>query len=131
MADTVRIVTPVDGSVWTERPIATDRTVEASIAAARRAQPDWAALNLDERAATCTRFVDAVVELGDSIVPELAWQMGRPVEFGPAELRGFAERCHHMISIAPDSLAPIQLPQAPGFERSIERVPVGVVLCVW
>jgi acyl-CoA reductase-like NAD-dependent aldehyde dehydrogenase len=130
MADTVRILTPVDGSVWTERPIASDQAVEAAVTTARQAQPDWAALDLDDRAALCTRFVDAVVGLRDKIVPELAWQMGRPVTFGPGELSGFAERGHHMISIAPDALAPVELPISPGFERSIQRVPVGVVLCV-
>lgn len=130
MADTVRIVSPVDGSVWAERPIASEQAVEAGFVAARRAQPAWAALDLDERAALCTRFIDAVVEMSDEVTPELAWQMGRPVAFGPGELRGFAERGHHMISIAADSLAPIRLPEVPGFERSIHRVPVGVVLCV-
>lgn len=130
MADPVRIVSPVDGSIWAERAVATDAAVEATAGTARRAQPDWAALDLDERAARCTAFVDALVGLGDRIVPELAWQMGRPVAFGPGELRGFAERGHHMIAIARDALAPIELPETPGFERSIERVPVGVVLCV-
>ena len=130
MVDPVRIVSPVDGSVWAERAVASDRALEATVSAARQAQREWAAVDPEQRAATCTRFVDAMVGLGDEIVPELAWQMGRPVTFGPGELRGFAERGHHMIAIAPDALAPIELPDKPGFERSIERVPVGVVLCV-
>ena len=130
MADTVRIVTPVDGSVWAERAVASDRTVEAAVTTARQAQRGWAAVDLEQRAAACTRFVDAVVGMADELVPELAWQMGRPVTFGPGELRGFAERGHHMITIAPDALAPIELPDTSGFERSIDHVPVGVVLCV-
>ncbi len=130
MADPVRIVSPVDGSIWAERAVASDEAVETAVMAARRAQQGWAEVDLAERAARCTAFVDAVVGLGDRIVPELAWQMGRPVAAGPGELRGFAERGHHMIEIAPDALAPIGLPEKVGFERSIERVPVGVVLCV-
>ena len=41
------------------------------------------------------------------IVPELAWQMGRPVRYGAGELRGFEERARYMISIAEDSLCGI------------------------
>ena len=34
----------------------------------------------------------------DEIVPELAWQMGRPVRYGGGEMRGFEERARHMIA---------------------------------
>jgi len=130
MADPVRIVSPVDGAVWAERAVATDDAVEATVLAAGDAQRQWAEVDLDERAARCTALVDAVVGMADRIVPELAWQMGRPITFGPGELGGFAERGHHMIAIARDALAPVELPEQPGFERFIERVPLGVVLCV-
>ena len=130
MAEPVRIVSPVDGSTWAERAVASDEALETTVRTARDAQRSWADVDFAERTALCTAFVDAVVGLGDRIVPELAWQMGRPVGAGPGELRGFAERGHHMIEIAPDALAPIDLPEKAGFERSIERVPVGVVLCV-
>ena len=42
----------------------------------------------------------------DEIVPELAWQMGRPVRYG-GELRGFEERARYMIAIAERALEAI------------------------
>ena len=41
-----------------------------------------------------------MLAMKDEIIPELAWQMGRPVRYGAGELRGFEERARHMISIA-------------------------------
>jgi acyl-CoA reductase-like NAD-dependent aldehyde dehydrogenase len=64
------------------------------------------------------------------IVPELAWQMGRPVRYGAGELRGFAERARHMIAIAPQALAAIEPEPKAGFRRYIKREPLGTVLVV-
>ncbi len=130
MADTVCIVTPVDGSVWAERPVAADDAFERSVVDARVAQADWAGTGVADRAAACGSFIDAVVSIADQIVPELAWQMGRPVRFGGGEIAGFAERGRHMIDIAPEALAPVEPEPIAGFERFIERTPLGVVLCV-
>jgi hypothetical protein len=41
--------------------------------------------------------------MNDEIVPELAWQMGRPIRFG-GEKGGLEERCRYMASIAAESL---------------------------
>jgi len=75
-------------------------------------------------------IVDEMLKMHDDIVPELAWQMGRPVRYGAAELNGFAERARHMIEIAPDALAAVWPSETEGFDRYIERVPVGVVLVI-
>jgi acyl-CoA reductase-like NAD-dependent aldehyde dehydrogenase len=64
------------------------------------------------------------------IVPELAWQMGRPVRYGAGELRGFAERARHMIAIAPQALAAIEPEPKAGFRRFIKREPLGTVLVI-
>ncbi len=52
-------------------------------------------------------MTDAMLAMNDEIVPELAWQMGRPVRFGAGEMRGFEERARYMIGIAEDVLQPI------------------------
>ena len=49
-----------------------------------------------------------MLAMHDEIVPELAWQMGRPVRYGAGELRGFEERARHMIAIAAEALAPLE-----------------------
>jgi len=130
MSKIVQIVTPVDGSVFAERALASDESVEVAVAAARQAQRDWARTPLDERARICSAAVDQMLAMRDDIIIELAWQMGRPVRFGGGELAGFEERARHMIAIAGSSLAPIEPEPRPGFRREIRRVPLGVVLVV-
>jgi acyl-CoA reductase-like NAD-dependent aldehyde dehydrogenase len=63
-------------------------------------------------------------------VPELAWQMGRPIRYGAGELRGFEERARYMIAIAPEALASIDPGPKPGFRRLIKREPLGTVLVI-
>jgi len=125
-----KIISPVDGSVYAERAVAKDETVDGAFARARQAQRDWRSLSVAERGAYCTKAVDAMLAMGDEIAPELAWQMGRPVRYGAGELGGFEERARHMISIAEDSLANVVPEPKPGFTRYIKREPLGVVFTI-
>ena len=123
-------ISPVDNSILATRPFASDADVRAAVIAARAAQRDWRAQPIDARAKLCHAFVDAMLSMQDEIVPELAWQMGRPVRYGVGELRGFEERARHMIGIADSALAPVTPEEKPGFERYVMREPLGVVLTV-
>ncbi|WP_137391747.1 aldehyde dehydrogenase family protein [Rhodoligotrophos defluvii] len=130
MTDTVKIISPVDGRVYAERPMASEAEIWAAFRAARTAQKDWARLSIAERGRYCAAMVDALKSKSTEIVPELAWQMGRPVRYGPGELRGFEERARYMIEIAQEALAPIDPGQKDGFERYIKREPLGLVFII-
>jgi acyl-CoA reductase-like NAD-dependent aldehyde dehydrogenase len=56
--------------------------------------------------------------------------MGRPVAYGAGEVRGFEERARYMISIAPETLADIDVGPKEGFDRWVRREPLGVVLAI-
>ncbi len=126
----MKIVSPVDGSIVAERSYATDREVEDALRGARDAAREWRHVGVASRATLCRAIVDAMLAQREEIVPELAWQMGRPIRFGAGELGGFEERAHHMIEIAEASLAEVHTEVRPGFERFIRRDPLGVVLVV-
>lgn len=126
----LKVVSPIDGSIYVERPLATARDVDEALNEARRAQASWKLMTMDERAALCLRFVDALVAMKDDIVPELAWQMGRPIAYGAGEVRGFEERARYMIGIAAETLADIDVGPKEGFHRYIKREPLGVVFAI-
>ena len=130
MSGTLKVISPVDGSIYAERPLASWAEVDGALNAARAAQAAWKLVPLTERAALCTRFTEAFVAMKDEIVPELAWQMGRPVAYGAGELRGFEERARYMIGIAPKTLADIDAGPKEGFRRWVRREPVGTVLAI-
>ncbi|MGI9414915.1 MAG: aldehyde dehydrogenase family protein [Hyphomicrobiales bacterium] len=126
----IQCISPVDGTVYAERPAAGDGAADRAFEAARQAQTSWCELPIAERAEFCSRAVDAMLAMKDEIVPELAWQMGRPVRFGAGELAGFEERARHVIAIAGTSLADVVPDAKPGFTRYIRRDPLGVVFTI-
>src|SRR5579863_3021558 len=130
MTATLKTISPIDGSVFVERPLASDDEVAKALIRARSAQRDWSALGVEARAAQVSRFVDAFVALKSDIAREITWQMGRPIRYTPNEVGGFEERARHMIAAAPQALADLDVGPKPGFRRFIRRVPLGVVLVV-
>jgi acyl-CoA reductase-like NAD-dependent aldehyde dehydrogenase len=119
---------PVDGSVYVERPIATDAQVQQTMENARQAQARWKRVALEQRIGIVHRFIDAFVARKEAIAEEITWQMGRPIGQSPGEVRGFEERARYMTSIAAISLADIDPGPKQGFRRFIRREPLGVVL---
>ena len=130
MTATIQLISPVDGRIYAERPYADAGQIEQALTAAATAQAQWRRRPLSERAAFCSAATDAMLAMRDDIVPELAWQMGRPVRYGAGELRGFEERARHMIAIAPKALATVEPTPIAGFRRHILRDPLGTVLVV-
>ena len=127
---TIKCISPVDGGVYAERPLADDEQINATLSLAASAQRQWKKTPIAERARYCSAAVDAMLAMRDEIVPELAMQMGRPVRFGAGELAGFEERARYMIDIAETALQPIDPGLKPGFTRKIVREPVGVVFTI-
>lgn len=126
----LKIISPVDGSTYAERPYASSQEIQDALAQAAAAQAEWKLKFVAERAVVCTRAVDAFVEMKDQIAEELAWQMGRPIRYGAGEVGGFEERARHMISIASKALEPVDVGNKAGFVRFIKREPIGVVLTI-
>ena len=105
MAKTLQCISPIDGRVFAERPLADNTEIAAALSRAAEAGPGWRATPLRERCAILNRAVDAFAEDTIEIAQELTWQMGRPIAHTPSEVAGFAERARHMIAIAPKTLA--------------------------
>ncbi len=125
----IQCISPVDGSVYAERPAMSLEAANEVVARARKAQKAWARRPLEERVQLVLKGVARLNEMADEVVPEIAWQMGRPIRYG-GEFRGFNERSNYVASIAADALAPIEIETSASFERRIEREPHGVVFVI-
>lgn len=121
----IQCISPIDNSVYAERPVATAEQIQACFAASHAAQARWKHLSIQERAQYCHAAVDAMLAMETRIVEELAWQMGRPISVGAGELRGFEERARYMIDLAKQALADLIPTPKSGFERRILREPLG------
>ncbi|TNE34158.1 MAG: aldehyde dehydrogenase family protein [Alphaproteobacteria bacterium] len=130
MSDSLKTISPVDDSLYVERPYTSPDALAVMLKSAVTAQSSWKEKSVAERAEILGKCIDAFVARKDRIVEELAWQMGRPVKFGAGEVGGFEERSRYMISIAEEALADVAIPEKAGFTRYIKREPVGVVLTI-
>jgi acyl-CoA reductase-like NAD-dependent aldehyde dehydrogenase len=130
MPGRLRTITPVDGSVYVERPLSDRRAIAAMVEDARAAQRTWRSVPLAERRALLESAVSAFVARRDDVAAEITWQMGRPLRDAPGEVRGFEERARFMLAVAPEALADVTLPEKAGFARFIRREPLGLVVTI-
>ncbi|NEK35105.1 aldehyde dehydrogenase family protein [Rhizobium leguminosarum] len=125
----IQCISPVDGSVYAERAALSLDAAKDVVARARKAQKAWAKRPLEERVQLVLKGAARLNEMSDVVVPELAWQMGRPIKYG-GEYKGFNERSNYVASIAAEAMAPVVVEESDRFERRIEREAHGVVFVV-
>lgn len=133
MSEVMKLVSPVDGSVYAERAIASDGEMNRVFRLARDAQRGWAKLPLDSRIDYCLKALDALLAMRPRVAEELTRQMGRPIRYTPFELNGVEQRTRYMAQIAADSLKPLDSGLEfgdHGARRFISREPLGVVFVV-
>lgn len=126
----LQCISPIDGSVYVERHLASNPEIQAALASAEKAQVAWKNTPLPERIAIGRKAIAAFAAKEDQLATELCWMMGRPIRYAAGEVRGFVERATYMADIAEQALADIQLPDKPGFIRFIRREPLGVALVI-
>ncbi|MEI2384329.1 aldehyde dehydrogenase family protein [Breoghania sp. JC706] len=129
MSETVKLVSPVDGSVYVERPVASVGDIANAVAAGKAAQAEWAGVSIAERGKYVLAALEALLAMNGEIVPELAWQMGRPVRYG-GEMGGVEERTRYMVELAESALKDVVPAPKAGFTRYVKRVPVGLVMVI-
>ncbi len=130
MTERFKTYSPIDNAVYVERSFASHDDIQRAFANAEKAKSLWKATSLSEREQFCTRAVDALVANKELIAQEICWQMGRPIRYAAGEIAGFEERARYMIANAAKALAPIQLPEKPGFIRYIKHEPLGLIFVI-
>ncbi len=128
--NSLQCISPIDGSVYVERPLANSTQIADAVARAERAQQDWKSTPLAQRIALTREAIRLFSAKESQLAEELCWMMGRPIRYAAGEVNGFVERASHMADIAERALADIHLPEKPGFIRFIRREPLGVVLVI-
>ncbi len=130
MLQTLKVISPIDGSLYYECEMHTQEDIDAALTSATKAQNEWKELPVSERKEYINKFIDAFKSIKDRISEELSWQMGRPIRYSPLEVNGTIERATGMINLAESSLADVLVEEKEGFNRYIKREPLGVVFVV-
>jgi acyl-CoA reductase-like NAD-dependent aldehyde dehydrogenase len=130
MTASLNCISPIDNSVYVDRPFAGEGEIAAALDKAAGAFPAWKALPLEERKDFCARAMDAFESKAGEIGKEISWQMGRPIRYCGGEVAGMLDRARTMIRLSDQGLAPVALEEREGFRRWIQREPLGVVFVI-
>ncbi|MDQ7051127.1 MAG: aldehyde dehydrogenase family protein [Enterobacterales bacterium] len=130
MTQEFNCISPIDGSIYTKRQYTAPSAMADHLQKAVQVQKQWAKTPLKQRQSICSAAIDHLVANKETLATEICWQMGRPIAFAAGEINGLEERARKMIELSDEALARIKIPQKQGFERWIQRDPVGVVLII-
>jgi acyl-CoA reductase-like NAD-dependent aldehyde dehydrogenase len=124
---TLQIHNPANGQLIAA-PNADDRTsVAAKAAAARTAQPDWAARQLAERLAVIQRFRAGIVAELDALAHTLTLEMGKPITQARNELNGLLPRLDFFIEHCAGAIRDEEVFDDGCMRERITHIPLGVV----
>jgi len=123
-------ISPIDGSIYVEKPYSTEKEVGSTFENAKKSQSLWRQVKIEDRAEICLKAVELMLEQKQEIAEEITWQMGRPIQYSAGEIAGFAERAEFMVATAFDKLQPIMCSPQAGFNRYIQRDPIGCLFSI-
>ena len=122
-----KTITPIDNSVYLERPLSTQTEIDDVIENSKKSFQSWKSTSIDDRIKIINKFIDNLIALKPEISKEICWQIGRPISQCGNELRGFEERSRHMVEIAKESLRDIPATKNDEFDNYIYKSPLGVI----
>ncbi|NRA71004.1 MAG: aldehyde dehydrogenase family protein [Gammaproteobacteria bacterium] len=123
-------ISPIDGSVYVERSLASQSQIDQTVTQAVTAQLLWRNTSLPLRRTICLAMLEAFNNNAAEIGEQLCWMMGRPIQYAKGEVAGMIERATYMVEVAEQALAPVELPPIEGFSRYIKREALGVAFVV-
>ncbi|MEN8722716.1 MAG: aldehyde dehydrogenase family protein [Alphaproteobacteria bacterium] len=78
-ADTLDVINPATGAIFVTVARANADQADQAVAAAKAAQPGWAALDLSERASYLNKLADAIDANADALTRALVQEQGKPM----------------------------------------------------
>ena len=122
-----KTITPIDNSVYLERPLSTQNEIDKVIENSKKSFQSWRNTSIEDRITIINKFIDNLIALKPEVSKEICWQIGRPISQCGNELRGFEERSRHMVKIAKESLQNIPATKNDEFDNYIYKSPLGVI----
>jgi acyl-CoA reductase-like NAD-dependent aldehyde dehydrogenase len=123
----LKIHNPATGALVAELPADDAAAIAAKAAAARAAQPAWAAQPLAERIAVAQRFRDAVAAQREVLAATLTQETGKPIAQSRNELNGLLPRLDFFIANAQAAFAEEAVFDDASTRERIAHVPLGLV----
>jgi len=128
-ATTLSITNPATGALVLRVAADGPRDVAARYAAARAAQPRWAATPMRRRIAAIEKFRDLVVSRTDALANTLTQEVGKPIRQSRNELKGLIGRLDFFIAESARALREqkVFVDPAQKLDERITHEPLGVI----
>ena len=125
----MNVTNPATGRVIGEVPDDTPASVASKAQAARAAQPEWAAVPLEDRVARLRRFRDGLVSCKEDLARRLTSEVGKPIRQSWAELDAMPARIDFFLENAGRVMEAetVHAEPAKGLEERVAYEPLGVV----
>ena len=124
---TLAVHNPATGDRIADLPADDATSVAAKAAAARAAQPAWAATPLDARKACITKFRAGVVRDLEHLAAVMTRETGKPIKMSRNELNGLLGRIDFFLEEIELSVATETVYDEGGMTEQIQHTPLGVV----
>jgi len=121
------VLNPATGERIAELPEDDAASVARKAAAARAAQPAWAARPLAERMACITRFRAGLVAELEALALTLSREVGKPIRQARNEINGLLPRIDFFLAEVESSLASEPVFDEGGMRERIQHIPLGLV----
>ena len=124
---TLDIHNPATGQPLASLAADDERSVAAKAAAARAAQPAWAARPLEQRLATVRAFRAGLASELEALATTLTQEVGKPLAQSRNEINGLLARIDFFLEQAEPAIADEHVFNGGGMHEQIGHVPLGVV----
>lgn len=124
---TLKIHNPATGALLAELPADDAASVAMKAAAARAAQPAWAAVPMAEKLAIVQRFRAGIVAELETLAETLTREVGKPIAQSRNELNGLLPRIDFFLEQAEGAIRDEHVFDGGGMHETIGHVPLGVV----
>lgn len=123
----MEVIDPATGMPFMSVPRGSVRQINQAVAAAKAAQPAWAALPLEERRACLLAFADAIHANADALSRMLVREQGKPLPEASGEIAFTEVFVRHFTTID----LPVEVLQDDEVRRvELHRKPLGVVCAI-
>ena len=126
----LKTITPIDNSVYVERPYSSDIDIDNALSLSKKAFQSWSNTSLDQRKKIISLFVKNFLKNSEEIEDQLCRQMGRPISQCSGEMRGFEERALYMIEKSDDALKNLISKKNNEFDNFIAKEPLGTIFII-
>jgi acyl-CoA reductase-like NAD-dependent aldehyde dehydrogenase len=118
---------PATGALLAMLPADDAASSVAKAAAARAAQPAWAASPLPQRLECLRRFHDAVLREQEALALTMTRETGKPIRMARNELNGLLPRIEFFLAQTESAIAEETVYDEGGMREQIQHLPLGVV----